>query len=186
MSKIGKMPINIPEGVTLKKEGDKVVVSGPKGELRLKVPPPVEVKIDNNQVICQVEKGRENLWGLTRTLINNAVLGVSQGWSKTLELVGVGFRAAREGEELVLTVGFSHPVKIKAPEGITFSLSENKIQVAGVDKQVVGEIAAQLRRIKPPEPYKGKGIKYQEEKIRRKIGKAAKAVGAVAGTGGKS
>ena len=186
MSRICKQPIIIPEGITLKTEGEKVMVSGPKGEFALTIPPGVEVKVDRGEVICQMKKGQNNLWGLTRTLIANAIIGVSQGWTKTLELVGVGFRAVVEGEELVLTVGFSHSVRFKAPAGITFSVSENKIQIAGVDKQFVGEIAARLRRTRPPEPYKGKGIKYQGEKIRRKIGKAAKTIGVSAGAGGKS
>lgn len=185
MSRIGKQPILIPEGVTLKIEGEKIVVSGSKGEVILTIPPGVEVKVNDKEVSCQVKTGPASLWGLSRTLINNAIIGVSQGWTKTLELVGVGFRASVEGDELVLTVGFSHPVRFKAPPGVSFVVSENKIQVTGCDKQLVGEVAAQLRRIRPPEPYKGKGIKYQEEKIRRKVGKVAKAIGAIGAAGGK-
>ena len=185
MSRIGKLPITIPLDVNLKKEGEKLMVSGPKGEVTLSLPSLVEVTINNGQVICKTDKNQANLWGLTRTLIANAVLGVSQGWTKTLELVGVGYRASVEGDTLVLTVGFSHPVKVQAPTGISFSVSENKIQVSGADKQLVGEVAVKIRRIRPPEPYKGKGIKYQEEKIRRKLGKVAKTLGAAGGSGGK-
>ncbi|TSC54383.1 MAG: large subunit ribosomal protein L6 [Microgenomates group bacterium LiPW_16] len=185
MSRIGKIPIKIPDGVKINLEDQKLKISGPKGELILPIPYQIEVKINNGVIICQAKKDQSPLWGLTRTLINNAVIGVSQDWTKTLELVGVGFRANTEGEELVLTVGFSHPVKIKAPPGISFTVSENKIQVSGVDKQLVGEVAANLRRIRPPEPYKGKGIKYQEEKIRRKVGKVAKVIGAAVPAGGK-
>lgn len=186
MSRIGKLPIPIPEGVKVTLDNQRVIISGPKGELILLISPQVKVKQEGGQILCQVKKEENYLWGLTRTLINNAILGVSQGWSKTLELIGVGFRASIEGDELILNLGFSHPVKIKAPPGITFNVFENKIQVSGVNKQLVGEVAAQLRRISPPEPYKGKGVKYQEEKIRRKLGKAAKTIGAVGTAGGKA
>lgn len=185
MSRIGKIPIKIPEEVKINLEDQRIKIAGPKGELILSLPSQVEVKIADGEIICQGKKNQGSLWGLYRTLISNAVIGVSQGWTKTLELVGVGFRATIEGDELVLTVGFSHPVRFKAPAGITFSVSENKIQITGSDKQLVGEVAANLRRIRPPEPYKGKGIKYQEEKIKRKIGKVAKAIGAAGPVGGK-
>ncbi|MBI4999706.1 50S ribosomal protein L6 [Candidatus Gottesmanbacteria bacterium] len=177
--------MKILEGVTLKIEGEKVVVSGSKGEVILTISPGIEVKINDGEVSCQMKTGPASVWGLSRTLINNAIIGVSQGWTKTLEMVGVGFRANVEGEELVLTVGFSHPVRFKAPAGVSFSVSENKIQVAGADKQLVGETAARLRKIRPPEPYKGKGIKFEGEKIRRKMGKVVKAIGAVGAAGGK-
>ncbi len=183
MSRVGKLPINIPEGVQVSLEDGKIKITGPKGDLFLVLPPQIEVKVMEGEILCSGEKNK-NLWGLTRSLIANAVSGVTNGWTKTLELAGVGFRAEVQGEELILTVGFSHPVRIKAPLGITFSVSENKIQITGVDKQLVGEMAARLRRIRPPEPYKGKGIKYLGEKIRRKMGKAAKTIGA-AGPGGK-
>ncbi|MFH0864042.1 MAG: 50S ribosomal protein L6 [Candidatus Gottesmanbacteria bacterium] len=181
MSRIGKLPIIIPSNVTLKVDGSTVTAAGPKGELTISIPRQVMVNLDNGQAICQTEKQHANLWGLTRTLINNAVLGVSQGWNKSLELSGVGYRAAVEGSDLVLTVGFSHTVRIKAPLNITFTVNENKITINGNDKQLVGETAAQIRRIRPPEPYKGKGIKYPDEKIRRKLGKAAKTIGAAPG-----
>lgn len=182
MSRIGKLPIKIPEGVQITLSNHLVKVAGPKGQLEFKIPEEVAVKIGEGQVQCQAAKEKSNLWGLTRTIIANALSGASAGWTKTLELVGVGYRASVEGEELVLTVGFSHLVRFKAPAGISFSVSENKITVSGADKQLVGEIAAQIRRIRPPEPYKGKGIKYQGEFIKRKVGKAAKAIG----VGGKA
>ncbi len=182
MSRIGKQPIILPPGITLKIEGSRVMVSGPKGELTVVAPQGIEVKTEDNQIKCLAPKEKSNLWGLTRTLVANAVAGVSNGWNKSLELVGVGYRASVEGDELVLTVGFSHQVRFKAPAGISFSVLENKITVSGADKQVVGEVAAQIRRIRPPEPYKGKGIRYAGEFIKRKVGKAAKAIG----VGGKA
>jgi len=184
VSRIGKMPINIPEGVRITINDQKVVVSGPRGELTLTIPKEVKLTVEPNRVICQAAKGYGNLWGLSRTLINNAVVGVTQEWTRTLELIGVGYRASVEAEDksIVLIVGFSHPVKISAPPGIAFKVMENKIIISGCDKQRVGEMAAQLRRIRPPEPYKGKGIKYIEEKIKRKVGKVAKAIG----VGGKA
>lgn len=187
MSRIGKMPIIIPEGVTVKIDGGKIVATGPKGEVGFLYHPRVKVELERGQIVCSSKDNA--LWGLVRSLVNNAVLGVSTGWSKTLELVGVGFRAETTGSELTLNVGFSHQVKIKAPAGLTFKVTENKIEILGADKQAVGELAAQIRRVKPPEPYKGKGIKYQGEIIRRKLGKAAKAIGgagpAAGGSGGK-
>jgi len=185
MSRIGKLPIQIPEGVKIELENQKMRIFGPKGELETTIPSKITVRIENNQVICEASKKEAAIWGLSRTLINNAIIGVSQGWIKTLELVGVGFRANKEGEDLILNVGFSHPVRVKAPAGITFNITENKIQVLGCDRQLVGETAARIRKIRLPEPYKGKGIRYQGEKIRRKVGKTAKAIGAV-GTGGKA
>ncbi len=185
MSRIGKLPIKIPEGVKISLNENKVTVVGPKGELTISTPKDVKIKMEDGQVVFQTDKSHANLWGLTRTLVNNAVLGVSQGWSKVLELSGVGFRASVEGNDLILTVGYSHPVRFKAPAQISFSVNENKITVSGNDKQLVGEMAAQIRRIRPPEPYKGKGIKYLDERIRRKLGKAAKTIGSAAG-GGKA
>lgn len=186
MSRIGKMPIVIPEGVTVKIDGGKITATGPKGETGFFFHPKVKVELGEKEIKCSSKDNA--LWGLTRSLISNAVLGVSTGWSKTLELAGVGFRAETTGQELSLNIGFSHPVKIKAPENIIFKVKENKIEIFGVNKQAVGELAAQIRRIKPPEPYKGKGIKYQGEIIRRKLGKAAKAIGgaesAAGGSGG--
>lgn len=186
MSRIGKKPVKIPEGVTVKTEGRLVLASGPKGELSLNVRPEIEIKISNNKIL--VERVAETpkakaLHGLTRTLVENLVMGVDKGWNKGLELVGVGYRASLEGTTLVLNVGFSHQVKFPAPAGITFEILENnRINVKGIDKQLVGETASQIRRIRPPEPYKGKGIRYIGEVVRKKAGKAAKAaVGAGGG-----
>lgn len=156
-----------------------VKIAGPKGEIEIKLPEGVSVKIIDNQVEIHIGDTDKyvSLQGLFRSLINNAIIGVKTGWSKSLELVGVGFRAQTDGAELTLSLGFSHPVKITAPKGISFSVVENTITVLGADKYLVGEIAANIRRNKPPEPYKGKGIRYLNELIRKKLGKAAKAVG---------
>lgn len=182
MSRIGKMPIIIPEAVTVKIDGGKITAGGPKGELSFLLHSGIKVELSDKEIKCSSKDNA--LWGLTRSLIANAVSGVSTGWSKTLELAGVGFRAETTGLELSLSIGFSHQVKIKAPEGITFKVIENKIEVFGPDKQLVGETAAKIRRLKPPEPYKGKGIRYQDELIRRKLGKAAKAIGGAGPTSG--
>jgi len=182
MSKIGKAPVAIPEGVTVTIEGQTVNVSGPKGNLSRKFPRDVSFEIKEGQVLvsCKKEnKVAQSLFGTTRALINNMVHGVSQGWVKELELVGTGYRAEVNGETLILTVGFSHPVKIEAPAGISFKVEKTIITVAGPDKELVGQVAANIRSVKPPEPYQGKGIKYQDEVVRRKAGKAAKTVGAV-------
>ncbi|MBI3888029.1 50S ribosomal protein L6 [Candidatus Microgenomates bacterium] len=184
MSRIGKKPVKIPAGVTVKVEGNVVSATGPKGVLSINVRPEVKISVTDNDVL--VERSAETpkakaLHGLTRSLIENIVTGVNLGWNKGLELVGVGYRAEVSGGTLVLNVGFSHQVKFPAPTGITFEVSENtKINVKGTDKQLVGETAAQIRRIRPPEPYKGKGIRYIGELVRRKAGKAAKAAGAPA------
>ncbi len=182
MSRIGKKPVKIPEGVTVKTEGHMVTFVGPKGELSLTIRPEISVKVEGSDI--NVDRTSEtpkakSLHGLTRTLVQNQIMGVSTGWNKGLELIGVGYRAVAEGGNLVLNVGFSHQVHFPAPEGITFEVTENtKINVRGTDKQLVGETAAQIRRVRPPEPYKGKGIRYIGEAVRRKAGKAAKAVGA--------
>lgn len=182
MSRIGKKPIKIPEGVTIKIEGGNVDVTGPKGNLSFTFRPEVKISIEGGNInidrVSETAKAK-SLHGLSRTLVENMVLGVTAGWNKGLELVGVGYRAAVEGTDLVLNVGFSHPVRFPAPEGITFEVADNtKINIKGNDKQVVGETAAKIRRIRPPEPYKGKGIRYVGEVVRRKAGKAVKAVGA--------
>lgn len=182
MSRIGKKPVKIPAGVTVKTEDHRLVANGPKGELALNIQPEIKISVNGQDILVDrvVETPKaKSLHGLVRTLIENTLLGVSTGWNKGLELVGVGYRAAIEGTNLVLNVGFSHPVKYPAPQGITFEVTDNtKINVRGIDKQLVGETAAQIRRIRPPEPYKGKGIRYIGEVVRRKAGKAAKAVGA--------
>lgn len=184
MSRIGKKPVKIPEGVTVRIEGSVITASGPKGEQSLTIRPEVRVVQEGNSLL--VERVKETprakaLHGLTRSLVENLVWGVDKGWNKGLELVGVGYRAEVSGGVLTLNVGFSHPVKYTAPPGITFELIDNtKINVKGTDKQLVGEVAAQIRRIRPPEPYKGKGIRYIGEVVRRKAGKAAKAAGGAA------
>jgi large subunit ribosomal protein L6 len=176
-----RKPIEINPGVSVTTTGGSVNVTGPKGTLTVSTLLKVKVDVNQNQVIITPNKGAENssLTGLYTSLIRNAVTGVTQGWSKTLELVGVGYRAQTSGSELTLSLGFAQPVTIKAIPGITFKVEENKITISGVDKYLVGEVAATIRRLKKPEPYKGKGIRYEKEIIRKKLGKAAKAVGGV-------
>jgi large subunit ribosomal protein L6 len=183
MSRIGRKPIVIDPGVTVSIKDGEIVVVGPKGQLNLKKISGVKIDILANSVEIKPESDSPDtsLVGLCRSLIQNAITGVTKGWSKSLELVGVGFRAQNKGADLELHVGFSHPVVVVAPQGITFAIVENKITVSGSDKYLVGEIAASVKRIKPPEPYKGKGIRYVGEVIRKKLGKAAKAVGGAAG-----
>lgn len=176
MSKIGKQPILIPEGVTVEVNAKKVSVKGPKGELARSLPRKIEAKISDGSVIVTRKddtKASMSLHGTYRSLISNMVKGVFGGYSRQLELVGTGFRAEASGKTLSLTVGFSHPVKIEAPEGITFKVEKSIITVEGIDKEAVGQVAASIRSVRPPEPYKGKGIKYIDEVVRRKPGKAA-------------
>lgn len=183
MARMAKKPILIDAGVTATLTGDgKMQITGPKGQLEIVVPQTVKVNLHDNMIeVSTLGEEETNLQGLVSSLIKNALVGVTKEWSKSLELIGVGFRAQTTGAELILNVGFSHPVKITAPNGITFTVSENLITVSGADKYAVGEVAARVKRVKPAEPYKGKGIKYQGEVIRRKLGKAAKTVGAAAG-----
>lgn len=164
-----------------------MVVNGPKGEAKLGIPPKIKVSQKDNQILVHSDSGEkpvQALHGFVRATLNNDITGVTTGWTKTLELSGVGYRAAIEGVNLVLTVGFSHPVKIVPPPGITFLVNEGKIVVSGTNRQVVGQTAATIRAVKKPEPYKGKGIKYKGEIIRKKAGKAAKAIGGAPGAGG--
>lgn len=181
MSKIAKIPVEIKEGTTVNLENKEVKVVGGKGNLSFEIPSGVNVKIEDGKVLVsqsnETEKSRA-LSGLVRAIIANMVTGVSDGFTKKLELTGVGYRAQASGNSITLNVGFSHPVIIKADQTITFTVQENIITVSGVDKVLVGDYAAKIRAVRPPEPYKGKGIKYQGEYIRRKVGKAAKAVGA--------
>jgi large subunit ribosomal protein L6 len=179
MSRVGKKPLQIPAGVEARVADGKVVVKGPKGELTIGIPPRVAVASVDGVVTVTVTDP-ENVddkakWGLTRRLVENMVTGVTKGFSKSLEINGVGYKVAMQGKDLKLDVGFSHDVIFKVPAGITASVEKNVITVAGIDKYLVGETAAQIRRIKKPEPYKGKGIKYVDEVIQRKAGKAAKA-----------
>lgn len=176
MSKIGKQLINLPTGVTVDVADGLVKVKGPKGSLELKLPRKIEVSVKDNQVEV-VRKGETksavSLHGTIRSLINSMVIGVSTGFTKSLELIGTGFRAEAAGKNVTLTVGYSHPVKIEAPDGITIKVEKSIVTVEGIDKQVVGQVAANIRAVRPPEPYQGKGIKYTDEVIRRKPGKAA-------------
>jgi large subunit ribosomal protein L6 len=184
MSKIGKKPVEIKPGVNISITEQTVAVSGPKGQLSFVVPEGIKAEVVDGQIIVtQVKKNEVEtnaLFGLTRAILNNLVKGVSDGFEKKLELSGVGYRAQAAGNVLTLSVGYSHQVIIKADQGITFTVAENIITVSGSDKVMVGDIAAKVRAVRPPEPYKGKGIKYVGERIRRKAGKAAKAVGGTA------
>lgn len=180
MSRIGKQPVLIKDGVTLSLEDGVVVASGPKGKLSFAIPDQIAVAVENGSAKVSMiapSKQLRALFGLTRASIANMVKGVSEGFSKELLLSGVGYRAQTSGQDLSLSVGFSHPVKFVAPTGVTFAVVENTITISGIDKKLVGDIAAEIRSVRPPEPYKGKGISYKGERIRRKAGKAAKAVG---------
>ncbi len=176
MSRIGKKPIEIPAGVTVEINGTEVKVKGPKGELVQKFSPDVKIELKDSNVLVSINeesalKNIKALWGLTRALIANMILGVTKGFEKKLEIEGVGYRPSLEGNDLSLAVGFTNPVKIECPDGIKFSVVKNLITVSGIDKGKVGQISAIIRKVKKSEPYKGKGIKYQGEKIRRKEGK---------------
>ncbi len=178
MSRIGKMPIAIPAGVTVDiAENNKVTVKGPKGTLTRVLAPQMEIKIEGTEIVVNRPndlKQMKSLHGLTRTLINNMVVGVTQGYEKVLEINGVGYRAAKEGKKLNLTLGYSHPVIMEDPEGLESSVDQNRIIIKGIDKEKVGQYAAEIRSKRGPEPYKGKGIKYADEVIRRKAGKTGK------------
>ena len=178
MSRIGRMPIAIPAGVTVDiAENNHVTVKGPKGTLERTLPEAMTIAIEGDTITVSRPndlKQMKSLHGLTRTLINNMVIGVTQGYTKTLEVNGVGYRAAKSGKKLTLTLGYSHPVVMEDPEGITSEVKDNKIIISGINKELVGQYAAQIRDKKKPEPYKGKGIKYEDEVIRRKVGKSGK------------
>lgn len=178
MSRVGRVPVKIPAGVTVEVRGNAVVVKGPKGELSREFHPDMTIKVEAGSVIVERpsdEKKHKSLHGLTRSLIANMVEGVTKGYEKSLELVGVGYRAAKGGRKLTLTVGYSHPVEIDPPEGIEFEVpNPTLIVVKGKDKELVGQMAASIRDVRPPEPYQGKGIRYAGEKVRRKAGKAGK------------
>jgi len=175
MSRIGKLPVAIPKGVTVTVAGGRVAVKGPKGDLSTHVLIGTAVSVDDAEVKVTAERLTRNpAFGTMRANINNMVLGVTQGFSKTLEIVGTGYRAASEGKALVLQVGYSHPVKFMPPEGVSIKVENpTRLTVSGADKIAVGQAAANIRSIRPPEPYKGKGIKYEGEYIRRKAGKTA-------------
>ena len=181
MSKIAKKPVQISENVQVVLENNEIKITGPKGNLAFKIPSGISAKVEDGKVIVsqtQESDKAKALSGLVRASIANMVKGVSLGFSKKLELTGVGYRAQASENNLTLSVGYSHPVIIKADPSISFEVSENVITVSGADKVLVGDTAARIRGVRPPEPYKGKGIKYQGEWIRRKVGKAAKAIGA--------
>jgi len=178
MSRIGKMPIAIPSGVTVSiAENNTVTVKGPKGELKRTLAPQMKITEKDGSVTVERpddEKENRALHGLTRTLLNNMVVGVTEGYTKVLEINGVGYRAAKQGKTLTLNLGYSHPVIMEDPEGIETKVTDNKIEVSGIDKEKVGQYAAVIRDKRRPEPYKGKGIKYSYEVIRRKVGKTGK------------
>ena len=178
MSRIGRMPIAIPAGVTVEvAENNKVTVKGPKGTLERVLPSEMEIKMEGAEIVVSRPndlKKMKSLHGLTRTLINNMVVGVTAGYEKKLEVNGVGYKAAKAGKKLTLSLGFSHPVEMEDPEGIETTVDNNIIVVKGIDKEKVGQFAAEIRDKRRPEPYKGKGIKYADEVIRRKVGKTGK------------
>lgn len=181
MSNIGKKPVKIESGATVTIQEGKVVVTGSKGTLEARIPTGVKVNVSEDVVTFEKEnesRELEKFVGLVRALVANNMIGVSKGFDKKLELSGVGYRAKVEGQEVVLNVGFANPVRLKAPEGVTVSIEEGVITVSGINKNTVGDFASDIRKVRPPDPYKGKGIKYLGEKLRRKVGKAAKAVGA--------
>jgi large subunit ribosomal protein L6 len=177
MSRVGKKPIIVPDNTEVKLTDSEIKVKGPKGELSRELHPLVNVVLIDKQILVTVKDENDNrakaFWGLYRSLINNMVVGVTEGFSKQLEINGVGFTASISGNKLVLKVGFSHPVEFELPDGIEGAVDKNIITISGIDKQLVGEVAANIRKIRKPEPYKGKGIKYLDEIIRRKVGKAA-------------
>lgn len=187
MSRIGNSPIIIPTGVTIEKSGRIIVVNGFRGNLRMNVDALISFEVKGDEIIVKRkndEKKSKALHGLTRNLIANMITGVTDGWSKNLELVGVGFRAQGAGNKLTLNVGYSHPVEIEAPQEVAFEVLENtKIKVSGIDKQLVGQIAANVRSVREPDVYKGKGIRYVGEYIRKKLGKSGK-VGVTGAAGG--
>jgi len=178
MSRIGRMPIDIPTGVTVTIAGQDVSVKGPKGELSLRVKEPIVAAMVESQVVVtrpDDERESRSLLGLTRTLINNQIIGVTEGFTKTLQVVGTGYRLAAKGQGIEFSLGYSHPITVEPPAGIAFTIEGNdKLIVSGIDKQAVGEVAANVRKLRKPEPYKGKGVRYEGENVRRKAGKAGK------------
>lgn len=178
MSRIGKNPVVVPSGVEVKIDGQHVDVKGPKGTLNLDVPAPIAVAMEGNEIsVTRPDDNRKNraLHGLSRSLINNMIIGVTEGYTIKMEIFGVGYRVQAKGKDLEFSLGYSHPILIEAPEGITFAVDgTTKLSVSGIDKQKVGQIAAIIRRLRKDDPYKGKGIRYEGEQIRRKVGKTGK------------
>lgn len=180
MSRIGKQPVSLPDGVTVTVTDGVVTVKGPKGSLSRQLHSDISVAVQDNEVVCTINRQSKKasaLWGTVRAHIANMVEGVTQGFDKRLELHGVGYRAKLKGKNLELSLGYSHPVTVAAPEGISFAVEQEVITIQGIDKEVVGQVAADLRKLRKPEPYKGKGVRYQGENVRRKMGK-------VVGSGG--
>jgi large subunit ribosomal protein L6 len=182
MSKIGKLPITLGSGVSVSIQGDQAQITGPKGNVSYTIPAGVSVVVEDGRALVTIKDNQDRnvraVYGLTRANLANIIKGLDTGFEKKLELVGVGYRAVMQGAQLVLSLGFAHPVKFTPPAGVTLNVVDNAIVVGGSDKIAVGQMAAQIRAVKPPEPYKGKGIKYTGEHVRRKAGKAAKAAGA--------
>jgi large subunit ribosomal protein L6 len=179
MSRIGKLPIPVPSGVDVKIDGQQISVRGPKGTLAHTIAEPITVERDEDGILAvkrpDDERRSRALHGLTRSLVNNLVVGVTEGYEKKLEIHGVGYRVQLKGSDLEFSLGFSHPVKVSPPEGITFAVeAPTRFSVQGIDKQLVGEVAANIRKLRKPDPYKGKGVRYAGEKIRRKVGKTGK------------
>jgi len=177
MSRLGKLPIEIPAGTQIKIEGGLIMVKGPKGELKEKTIDRIFLELGEKEIKVSVknpeDKTERSLWGMFRGILNNMVVGVNKGFEKKLEISGVGYRATVSGNKLVLNAGYSHPVNFQLPEGITAKVEGNVITLNGISKYLVGEVAARIRKVRPPEPYKGKGIKYSDETVRRKAGKTA-------------
>lgn len=179
MSRIGRLPIDVPAGVTVSIDGSAIEIKGPKGTLTHTIVEPISVEKSEDGTLSVTrpndERDARSRHGLTRTLVNNMVLGVTEGYKKPMEIVGVGYRVAAEGKDLVFALGYSHPVPVTAPEGITFVVeTPTKFSVQGIDKQLVGEVAANIRKLRKPDPYKGKGVRYAGEVVRRKVGKTGK------------
>ncbi len=177
MSRIGRLPVTLPSGVEVNIQGSFVRVKGPKGELQRTFSPRIKIALEDGQIVVTRHTDAPDdkaLHGTTRAVLANMVQGVSTGFEKKLQIEGVGYRAELEGKTLVLYVGYSHPVRIEPPAGITFAVEKNEIAVRGIDKELVGQVAADIRSVRPPEPYHGKGIRYADEKIRRKAGKSGK------------
>jgi large subunit ribosomal protein L6 len=178
MSRIGRLPIPVPSGVDVRVDERKIIIKGPKGELSHTVAAPIDVRVDDGTITVTRPNDQNTiraLHGLTRALVNNMVVGVTDGYRKTLEIVGVGYRVQARGKNLEFSLGYSHPILVEAPEGITFNVERPTVfSIEGIDKQKVGEVAANIRKLRKPDPYKGKGVRYQGEQIRRKVGKAGK------------
>ncbi|MFH1462210.1 MAG: 50S ribosomal protein L6 [bacterium] len=180
MSRIGKKPILIPDNVDAKIEGQKIIVKGPKGELSREIRPEIKIEVKGQEIFLSPQKeGKETkaFWGLFRALVYNMIKGVAEGFEKKLEIQGIGFKALVEGDKVILNVGYSHAVELEIPKDINVSVEKNIVTISGFDKELVGQVAANIRKVKPPEPYKGKGIRYLGEMVRRKVGKKVAAAG---------